>query len=455
MTLTPKTAIYARVSSDDGSALGVRRQEADCRKLAKSRKLDVSGAFVDNDTSAFARKPRPAFEAMLAAIGAGEITTVLAWANDRLYRRVTDQLRLLEALEAVGGAVETVKDGSVDPTTASGRMTMGLLANISEFESARKSERALRKSEEIAADGKPSGGGLRPFGFEPGGMKVRPDEAKLIRRAVRDILAGRSMRSAAANTPWTPQTLKRIVTGWRIAGWRAHHGEPVAPAQWPAIVSRADVERVRSILSGNPRQRGAYRYLLSGGLSTCSLCGTGLVAQPRYSRTGALVRGYVCSKDTGGCGRIRVKAEPLEDLVVAEVMEVLNSDTLRKMLAAALEDSEDTEVLTEISADEDGLAELTHARYVKRQIGEAEFVAARRELEARLDANRRRLARSMGSKVLTTMNTANTVGTAYAAMNIDQRRELLGLLIERVEVGPARRGLTTFDPDRVAIVWRA
>jgi hypothetical protein len=38
--------------------------------------------------------------------------------------------------------------------------------------------------------------------------------------------------------------------------------------------------------------------------------------------------------------------------------------------------------------------------------------------------------------------------------NIAWRAELLGAVIERVDVAPARRG-ARFDPARVGIVWRA
>jgi len=43
-------AIYTRISSDpNGTALGVKRQEADCRKLAAERGWTVSAVFQDND----------------------------------------------------------------------------------------------------------------------------------------------------------------------------------------------------------------------------------------------------------------------------------------------------------------------------------------------------------------------------------------------------------------------
>src|SRR4051794_34982879 len=116
-------AIYCRISKDDeGTNLGVDRQEKACRKLARERRLTVSAVLVDNDTSAMNRKPRPEFEHLVDLLKAGEITTVVVYHADRLYRRATDLERLVEIVEATGAVVHTVAAGDVDLGTASGRM---------------------------------------------------------------------------------------------------------------------------------------------------------------------------------------------------------------------------------------------------------------------------------------------------------------------------------------------
>ena len=57
----PTCAIYCRISADkNGEALGVQRQEEECRGLAKTRGWTViEPPFVDNDFSAFSGKLRP------------------------------------------------------------------------------------------------------------------------------------------------------------------------------------------------------------------------------------------------------------------------------------------------------------------------------------------------------------------------------------------------------------
>jgi site-specific DNA recombinase len=46
----------------------------------------VAEVFADNDLSAYSRKRRPRYRAMLEAIRCGRIGAVLAWHTDRLHR---------------------------------------------------------------------------------------------------------------------------------------------------------------------------------------------------------------------------------------------------------------------------------------------------------------------------------------------------------------------------------
>jgi site-specific DNA recombinase len=79
-----RAAIYVRISADrTGAGLGVARQEEDCRPLCARLGWVVVMVFCDNDVSAYSGKPRPQWDAMLAAITAGEVA---CWHVDRLTR---------------------------------------------------------------------------------------------------------------------------------------------------------------------------------------------------------------------------------------------------------------------------------------------------------------------------------------------------------------------------------
>ena len=94
-----KAAIYTRISRDDDQVgLGVARQLSDCRTLAE-RKGWTLVEYTENDQSAASERNRKVWRTMLRDIADGRVQSVVAWANDRLYRNVQDQLDLLKAVK--------------------------------------------------------------------------------------------------------------------------------------------------------------------------------------------------------------------------------------------------------------------------------------------------------------------------------------------------------------------
>ena len=145
-------AIYTRISQDSaGEGLGVDRQERLCRSLAAERGLTISDVLVDNDVSAYRRRKRPGFERLVRMLETGQVSAVVAYHADRLYRRTTDLERLVDLVEANGAHVYTVAAGDIDLTTASGRMVARVVGAIAQHESERMGERITMKSEELAS----------------------------------------------------------------------------------------------------------------------------------------------------------------------------------------------------------------------------------------------------------------------------------------------------------------
>src|SRR4051794_21562049 len=89
--MSTSAGIYCRISRDkSGAGHGVERQQRDCRTLAEHLGWEVEKVYVDNDISAYSGKARPQYQAMLADIGAGVVTGVIAWHPDRLHRAPTE-----------------------------------------------------------------------------------------------------------------------------------------------------------------------------------------------------------------------------------------------------------------------------------------------------------------------------------------------------------------------------
>ena len=124
---TLRSAIYTRISQDDGTALGVQRQEQDCRALAESRGWTVARVFTDNDVSATRAKVRPAYRDMLAGIEAGEFDALIVYDVDRLTRTPRELEDVIDLADRRGLALASV-GGEVDLATPQGRLTARIRA---------------------------------------------------------------------------------------------------------------------------------------------------------------------------------------------------------------------------------------------------------------------------------------------------------------------------------------
>ncbi|BBX23047.1 site-specific recombinase DNA invertase Pin [Mycolicibacter terrae] len=296
-----RAAVYTRISQDTaGQALGVKRQLEDCLALADRLGWEVVAHHDDNDLSAFSGKTRPGFEALLAAMEAGEIGGLLCWHTDRLYRSMKDLERLIEIADARRVQIRTVNGGDLDLSTSAGRMLARILGSVARQESEHKGERQRRANDQAAAAGKWVSAN-RPFGYTIKG-EIVPEEAAMIRQAARDVLASKSIRAvskewiAAGVTgtrgrPFTSPNVRRLLMNPRYAAIVVHRGREVGPGQWEPILDVDTHRGLVAFLSDPARHPGVNfdRKYIGSGVYLCGLCGgpmrhalAGNPTAPRY-----------------------------------------------------------------------------------------------------------------------------------------------------------------------------
>lgn len=288
-----RAAIYARISRDvTGEGLGVERQLADCREIAGSRGWTVAEEYVDNDISAYAGKRRPSYERMLEDIAAGQRDAVIVYNTDRLTRRPIELEQFTGICEVAGVRQLVAVTGDIDLGNDDGMFMARVLAAVAAKESGRKSERLKRKARENAEAGKPNGGN-RPFGYDKSQLTIVGPEAAVIRQLAERYLAGESMGSltrwvqdqeivTVTGAAWRTSTVRTILANPRIAGLRAHNGEIVGPAKWPAIITPTQHQQLVATFSRKTSsgRRVPRSYLLSGMLR-CANCGGKLFSSVR------------------------------------------------------------------------------------------------------------------------------------------------------------------------------
>jgi len=401
---------------------------------------------------------------MLDDLAEGRRDGVVVYHQDRLTRRPAELEHFVGVLTKAGvGLVRFVAGAQVDVASGDGLLVLRVLGAVAANESESKSRRVRRKLDEVAAAGRPHGGSRRPFGFEDDRITHRPDEAAVIRQLAERFLAGESVRSLAVwldeqgiktvqGGPWRTPTLSGLLASPRNAGLRQHRGEVIGPAVWEPIVSPETRDRVmaRQLDRALTGRRSPRRYLLTG-LLRCGRCDSKLYSAARESS-----RRYVClsGPDHGGCGRLTVVADPLEDFIARMVLDRLDSPDL----AAALDGRAGTDaamagVADGIAEDRAQLEELA-AVYAARDITMREWLAARKAIEARISEAERRLARSTRSDALAGLpGQGERLSTLWAGLNLTRQHAIVAAVMDRATISPGT-GSRTFDRARVQVTWR-
>nr|WTB35109.1 recombinase family protein [Streptomyces sp. NBC_00830] len=312
----------------------------------------------------------------------------------------------------------------------------------------------------------------RLYGFDNQALtRVRAQERQVVREAVGRIRAGLSQAEVAAwmtaeghrgtmGGEWTSMTLGRLLDTPAIAGLERDpvtnelretgRDALITPEEFRWLQERPG--RRGSIRSVEPRE-GDYQYLFSEGLTVCADCGQRMTG----SRTGAGTPSYRCQSNfegRGGCGKVRINAPRLEDYVAEYVLGELSRpgaqtalESARKAMAA-----EAQQVVVRIAALEGSRAELA-APYAEGQLSRDSFVAADRRIGQELRTERARL-RYLEQAVDVPLGGIEDLARWWEHAPFASKRSMAVLLLEKIEVHPARaRGVRAVD-DRVTLIWR-
>ncbi|MFJ9536637.1 recombinase family protein [Streptomyces sp. NPDC101225] len=464
---------------------GIGRQEQDARALADRLGWEIAAVIPEDDTSAFKRRKiklpdgstalrtvRPGFRRVLDGLASGEFDGLIADDLDRVARDPRDLEDLIDVVESrkplipvesVTGSLRLDGDGGITMARV-----MVAVANKSSRDTSR---RVTRKHEELAAEGKPPGGGYRGYGFTAARHEPIEEEAKILREIAARILGdwdgwtdeerakidpelGESLNSIAADlrardvptvtgAPWRDRTVRSVVTKPSVAGLREYRDEIVGKAVWDPIIPEERWEQVRARLAGRHRMVDLTLKRWLTGVLRCSQCGHMLMG---WQGNGG--PRYWCAKPNGGCGRIAVRASFAEDEVERQVLDLLGqADVLAGLRTVA-----DTEVTddarAELAADEEQLKAMA-GMFARREITFGEYKEARSIIEKRIKESRALLT-SRAPRVLRRLLAAEDVVAGWGELSPADRREVVLALIPGYEVQPHDRSHgNKFDPGRL------
>ena len=479
-TLTP-TVLYIRQSLTRDKSESIPLQIERCSEAATHLGAEIVETLVEPpSTSGFKDRGRgrPRFLDLLELVRSGQARAVMAYKSDRLSRGGgPGWAPLIEAFEEAGCDTD---HAVLTPNGWLSEFEIGIRASMDREESKKLSDRIRDVRAREAREGKPrisgrpygySCSGLHPEDCEVGGcrhdgtMSLVASEHQVILEVVERVLLGESLwriandlndrgiRSARGGE-WRTNLLTRFLTNPRYVGLREHNGVVVAEGQWERAIDRSTWDRLQEALknrpTAGPRRFGARTYPLVGFLF-CSKCGGKL----RSIRKQNGRRAYYCRKGAGlgGCGGISTIADPVEDEVRQYVIGKLCDPAYRKQLVRLAETAADeSESLADQLADAEAQRDMLLDLYLEKKVTKVAYERRYAALTETIEALGRRAFAAPEQSVLRDLPpTVEQLAVLWDDKGIGFQRQLIDLVIQRVEVLPGQQGRKTFDPTR--LVW--
>jgi DNA invertase Pin-like site-specific DNA recombinase len=164
-----KAAIYARVSTAEQTC---DNQLLELRRYVAARGWTVYREYVDQAVSG-TRDRRPALDRLMADALRRRVDVVIVWRLDRFGRNLRHLVVAIEDLAAAGVAFISL-GASIDTTSPTGRLLLGVLGSFAAFERERIAERVMLGLARAKAQGKRLGRPRRwPLPEPAKGLTVR------------------------------------------------------------------------------------------------------------------------------------------------------------------------------------------------------------------------------------------------------------------------------------------
>jgi site-specific DNA recombinase len=254
---------------------------------------------------------RPKLQLLLEHIKGGQIKTLLVYRLDRLTRSVIDLHKLLKFLQDHGCAFKSATE-MYDTTTANGRMFMGIVALLAQWESENLSERVKMALEQKVSEGERVGN--IPYGFDltEDEKLVKNEKSSVVLDMVEKVKSGWSLNRIANylnlvnnDREWRANTVLRILRNPALYG-ATRWNDKVFENTHEGIMSKEEFLKLQQILDDRAvhHRRDVKSTYLFQGVLICPSCGRPLSVN-RYIRKrkdgseyqSAIYRCQVCWKE--------------------------------------------------------------------------------------------------------------------------------------------------------------
>lgn len=302
----------------------------------------------------------------------GHHVAVVGWKADRLFRDVGAKEDYFRPWAQINGnsdgdvplIIVHTADAHWIPGVATDRFTSSVITASNQHYSDQVREKVVRAHKQRRKDGK-MGTGFGGFGYDPkpvrkktldktparngetveqraggAGWTVNKKEARLIRKAAKELLAGKAALQIvrewqAADVPtslggqWTATSFRRAMTKPTLAGILVHRGREIGKGDWEPILDEATLRQLQALFDRPLSRPRLSRGLLTGALY-CGTCDGFVRLHQNAKGSNPVKRVYGCNQ----CGGSNIDAEAVEAIYVERLWERLDDPRFRKTLNA-------------------------------------------------------------------------------------------------------------------------
>lgn len=358
-----RTGIYGRYSDtkqDDG--FSIEYQLTECQAYLDKNGMPLTKTYIDQAITGTKVAGREAFHELIRDVKNGMIDVVVVYKFSRIFRNAYESHKYRQLFKKHGVKLISVTQ-MVDDETSSGKLMIGVMANIDEYQSAVISDHVKSAMREMVSEGFFAGGTV-PYGYKlevvQHGKKTRkkyvPDEfeRKVVNKLFELYADNYSLKylqdytksigaSSRSGKSFGITTIARMLRNDFYIGvlrYNAQGHEPIVIYDIiPPIVDKVLWDKVqRRHKSRNyvrPRKRKDL-YSLTGKI-ICGKCGKHFFG----IRSASVQRGkkydykyYVCStsKTYSECTCKRVRKDFLEETVLSEIKKhILNEKAIYRI----------------------------------------------------------------------------------------------------------------------------
>ena len=481
MSLVKKmiVAIYVRVSTLEQYKEGysINEQIERLKKFCEAKGWTVYKVYIDGGYSG-ANMDRPGMQEMFRDVEAGVFDAVLVYKLDRLSRSQKDTLEIIEDILLPANVEFISMTENLDTSTPFGRAMIGILSVFAQLEREQIKERMTMGLEARAKDGKWTGAGNAPIGYDfvaDSCLKVNEYEAMQVREAfelflsrtpllrIVKILNEKGYTHKYGN--WKPAALKHVLKRPVYCGMVRFKDE-IHKGIHEAIISTETFEKAQQIFEernrDNPQYKNSFKYKYAlGGLLRCKQCGAYYSNKISHRlKDGTPVHKYMCYSyqnpsrfqvKNPDCNNKRWFADELENIIFGEVRKLAVDPTYAD--EQCKEDTDGLDRLNMINTLGKRIDEIdqTSSRYMDLYaLGSMDMEAIKAKIEP-LSKEKEKLKSQINKLRVDNIKMsseqaqeyAQSFGEALDKNDLDEQRYVLQELIKKIEL----------DGDDVHIYW--